>query len=261
VTTDSQNRPEEPKRRHQSRVWAEERDEGQVLLTWQRSEPPAEEADAAADARAVAATVGVLGGVSAATTVDDGVLVTFDPEVVNRQQLAGSVRAALNLDADLKTRGNEMMKRVPAYFALAKALALDERVSPVPEAARQAAQSRGTPMRAAGALPVATRFIPGFPLISKLQTLVPVLRALGSWSREASPEVVDEHLTRSGLTREQLDRDLATSPDAVIFARDYATEAAGRAVNAATAAARQARQKTRDWARQYAERGDNEPQP
>jgi hypothetical protein len=116
-------------------------------------------------------------------------------------------------------------------------------------------------MRAAGALPVAARFIPGFPLIAKLQTLLPVLRALGSWSREASPEVVDEHLTRAGLTRKQLDRDLATSQEAVIFARDYATEAAGKAVSAATAAARQARQKTRDWARQYAERGDNEPQP
>ena len=261
MTTDTQDRPDEGNGRRQSRVWAEERDDGQVLLTWQRAEATSDDADTAADARAVAATVGVLTGVSSATVADDGVLVTFDPDTVNRQQLASSVRSALNLDADLKTRGNELMKRVPAYVGLAKALALDERVSPVPEAARQAALSRGTPMRAAGALPVAARFIPGFPLIAKLQTLVPVLRALGSWSREASPEVVDEHLLHAGLTREQLDRDLATSQEAVIFARDYATEAAGKAVSAATTAARQARQKTRDWARQYAERGDNEPQP
>ncbi|HEX5164977.1 MAG TPA: hypothetical protein VFV93_06240, partial [Thermomicrobiales bacterium] len=158
---DNQERTDQPARRQQSRVWAEERGDGQVLLTWQRADPPAEDADAAADARAVAATIGVLDGVSATSAAEGGVLVTFDPKAISRQQLAGGVRAALNLDADLKTRGNELMKRVPAYLGLAKALALDERVSPVPEAARQAAAARGTSMRAAGALPVATRFIPG----------------------------------------------------------------------------------------------------
>ncbi|MEX1157746.1 MAG: hypothetical protein WEC79_02315 [Thermomicrobiales bacterium] len=228
-------------------------------MTWQRILPAGEAAtmspDDAADARAVAATLGVMQGVASTSVTDDGVLVIYDADVVSRPQLASAVRAALNLDEDLRTRGNALMKRVPAYLGLARSLALDERVSPVPEAARQAAASRGTSLRAAGALPVAARFIPGFPLIARLHTLVPVLRSLASWSREASPEAVNEHLERSGLTRELLDRDLATSQEAVAFARDYATDAAGKAVSAASAAATQARDKTREWARKYGERG------
>lgn len=254
--------PNEAERSNRSRVWAEERGPGQALLTWQRAEPLPETADPVSDARAVAATIGVMEGVSSATVADGGVLVSYEPESVSRTQLASAVRAALSLDADLRARGNDLMKRVPAYLGLAKSLALDERVSPVPEAARQATASRGTSMRAAGALPVAGRLIPGFPLIARLHTLVPVLRALGSWSREASPEVVNEHLERAGLSREQLDRDLATSQEAVAFARDYAAEAAGKAVSAASAAANQAREKTREWARQYAERGESKkPEP
>jgi hypothetical protein len=249
-----QDQPEEIERHHRSRVWAEVRSNGEVLLTWQRTDPVPDNTDPASDARAVTATVGVMEGVTSAMPTEGGVLVTYDPAVVSRKQLAGAVRAALSLDADLRTRGNEMMKRVPAYLGLAKALTLDERVSPVPEAARQAAAPRGTPMRGAAALPVAGRFIPGLPLITRAQTLVPVLRALGSWSREASPEVVSEHLERAGLTREQLDRDLATAQEAVAFARDYAGEAAGKAATVATAAAIQARDKAREWARQYNER-------
>ncbi len=257
-----QDQPEEVERHHRSRVWAEQRSEGEALLTWQRADPVPEDTDAASDARAVAATVAVMEGVSSATAADGGVLVTYDPEVVSRQQLASAVRGALSLDADLRTRGNEMMKRVPAYLGLAKALALDERVSPVPEAARQASASRGTSMRAAGAIPMAGRFIPGLPLITRVQTLVPVLRALGSWSREASPEVVSEHLERAGLTRELLDRDLATSQEAVAFARDYASEAAGKAASVASVAAIQARDKAREWVRQYNERaGSGKPEP
>jgi len=258
--------PVEAKRSQPSRVWAEDRGLGQALLTWQRSgsdnDIASEEHDVTADARAVAATIGVMEGVSEATTAEGGVLVAFDPGVVSRPQLASAVRVALSLDADLKTRGNELMKRVPTYLGLAKTLALDERVSPVPGAARQAAASRGPSSRASGALPLVGRFIPGFPLIARLHTLVPVLRALGSWSREASPEVVDEHLERAGLTREQLDRDLATSQEAVAFARDYATEAAGKVVTVATSAANQAREKTRAWARQYGEGADaQKPEP
>lgn len=243
------------------RVWAEDRGSGTTLLTWQRSQPAADATtDDAADARTVAATIGVMEGVTSASTVDGGVLVEFDPDVVSRPQLAGAVRTALNLDGDLRTRGNELMKRVPAYLGLAKSLALDERVSPMPEAARQAAASRGTTLRGAGALPLAGRFIPGFPLIARLHTLVPVLRALASWSREASPEVVAEHLERAGLTREQLDRDLATANEAIAFARDYATEAAGKAASVASAAAIQARDKARELARQYQERTNSKKQ-
>jgi|GEM_PF-1999040 len=252
--------PERSERTLRSRVWAETRGEGEVLLTWQRAEPVPEDANKAADARAVAATVGVLAGVTSATAAEGGVVVTFDPAVVSRPQLANAVRAALNLDTDLRTRGNELMKRTPAYLGLAKSLALDERVSPVPEAARQAAATRSTSLRTAGALPVAGRFIPGFPLIARLHTLVPVLKALGSWSREESPEAVEEHLQRAGLTREQLDRDLATAQEAVAFARDYAAERVGKAAATATTAALQARAKAREWAKQYGERGSNNPQ-
>ncbi|MDQ3547932.1 MAG: hypothetical protein M3439_03850, partial [Chloroflexota bacterium] len=148
--------PAEAVRRQPSRVWAEDRGPGQALLTWQRSSSDestaGDEPDDTADARAVAATVGVMEGVSASTTAEDGVLVSFDPDIVSRSQLASAVRVALSLDADLRTRGNELMKRVPAYLGLAKTLALDERVSPVPEAARQAAATRGTSLRATGAL-------------------------------------------------------------------------------------------------------------
>lgn len=249
------DQPARTKPSTRSRVWAEEREAGRALLTWQRADTDAP-IDAASDARAVAATVGVIVGVSSSTVAGDGVLVDYDPDLVSRPQLANAVRAALSLDADLRTRGNDLMKRVPAYLGLAKSLALDERVSPVPEAARQAAASRGTSLRGAGALPIAGRFIPGFPLVARLHTLVPVLRALGSWSREASPEVVNEHLGRAGLSRELLDRDLATSQEAIAFARDYAADAAGKAISAASEAANQARDKTREWARQYADRGD-----
>ena len=249
-----QDQPEGSVHSHRSRVWAELRGDGQALLTWQRADPVPHGSDEASEARAVSATVGVMEGVESTSVTSGGVLVSFDPAIVSRQQLANAVRAALSLDADLRTRGNEMMKRVPAYLSLAKALALDERVSPVPEAARQAAASRGTPMRSAGALPIAGRFIPGLTLITRLQTLAPVLRALRSWSREASPEVVSEHLGQAGLSRELLDRDLATAQEAVAFARDYAGEAAGRAATAATTAAIQARDKAREWAKQYNER-------
>lgn len=250
--------PTESGPQHRSRVWAEERGPGQALLTWQRADPvpetTTEPPNAASDARAVAATIGVMEGVSSTTVTDGGVLATFDPDVVSRAKLAGAVRAALSLDADLRTRGSDLMKRVPAYLGLAKSLTLDERISPVPNAAREAAASRGTSLRGGAALPIAGRFIPGFPLVARLNTLVPVLRALGSWSREASPDVVNEHLERAGLTRELLDRDLATSQEAVAFARDYAADAAGKAISTASAAAIQARAKAREWARQYSER-------
>src|SRR6187551_1485072 len=102
------DQPESSERHHRSRVWAEVRADGLALLTWQRAEPVPDGTDATSDARAVAATVGVMAGVSSASTTDGGVLVTYDPDLVTRQQLAGAARAALSLDADLKTRGNEM---------------------------------------------------------------------------------------------------------------------------------------------------------
>lgn len=254
------DQPQQPAKSGRARVWAEARGPGETLLTWQRDETTGDNADAAADARAITATISVVQGVTSASVMEDGILVIFDPETVTSSRLASAIRSALSLDGDLKTRTNELMKRTPAYLGLAKSLTLDERVSPVPEAARQAATSRGTPLPAAGALPVAGRFVPGLPLIARLHTLVPVLRTLTNWSREASPEVVSEHLERAGLTREQLDRDLATAHEAVAFARDYATETAGKAISAASSAAVQARLKAREWARQYNERTRSQDQ-
>jgi hypothetical protein len=90
---------------------------------------------------------------------------------------------------------------------------------------------------------------------------VPVLRALSNWSREASPDVVDEHLGRVGLSREQLDADLATSHEAIAFAKDYAASKASRAVSVASSAAQQAREKAREWQRQREHRSGSGTKP
>jgi hypothetical protein len=222
------------------RVWAEERGGTQLLLTWAWSEEPATPRDQAADGRAVAATVGTIDGVSATEPAEDGVLVTYDPELTTKGQIARGVRAALSLDEDLKARASALLKRAPTYASLAKSLALDERVSPMPEVARSAAARRRT------GPPVG--MIPGFRLVSQVQMLIPVLRSLSSWSRTASPEVVQEHLTRVGLSRETLDGDLATANEALAFARAFAAEKASVAAAKASVFAGQAR----DWVRKQA---------
>jgi hypothetical protein len=224
------------------RVWAEERAPGEILLTWQWPETSGSERDAAADARAIAATVVVLKGVTSAEPTPDGVRVRFDTDAVTRAQIAAALRAALAQEGDLKTRANDLMKRAPDYANLARSLALDERVSPMPEVARQAASRRSG---AAGA--TALRMIPGVPLVSQLYSLLPMLRALGSWSREASPEVVDEHLAAVGLTREVLDRDLATTHEAMLLVKEHTAGAASKAAAKATTAATQARDAAREW--------------
>ena len=224
------------------RVWAEEVSEGEILLTWQWPEAADAPRDSAADARAIAATVGVLPGVSSAEPTPDGVRVHFDRETTDKATIAAGLRSALLQEGDLKARAGELMKRAPTYASLAKSLALDERVSPMPEVARQARSRTATPLRAAP-----LRMIPGFPIVAQLYTLLPMLRALSSWSREASPEIVEEHLSEVGLTREQLDRDLATAQESLLFAKDYAAGTAARAAAKATAAATHARDAAREW--------------
>lgn len=235
------------------RVWAQEKAHGRVIVTWEWVDPVDEnrDVDADAEARAVAATIGVLRGVSSATPAEDGVLIEYDPEVVARQEIATALRSALTQEADLRTRANALLKRAPAYANLARAMAMDERVSPVPAAARQAAASRGNPLRS-----TPLRMIPGFPLISQLPTILPVLRSLSTWSRDAPPEVVDAHLNAAGLTRAQIDRDLATAHETAAFARAYATEKATMIATKATSAAVQARDAAQEWVRQRNERSD-----
>jgi hypothetical protein len=228
------------------RVWAEEREGNTLLLTWEWPSGADAGRDRGADGRAAAATIGVRPGVLTAESTSAGVEVTYDPELISKAELAAALRAALALDSDLKTRGNELLKRAPTYARLAKSLALDERVSPVPQAARDAAQARRT------SAPL--RMVPGFSLISQLPTLIPVLRSLSTWSRTAPPGVVDEHLGAHNLTRETLDRDLATAHEMLAFARAYTTEMAGKAARKATSLATQATGAAHDWLQKRNER-------
>lgn len=231
------------------RVWAQEKAPGRVIVSWECVEPEGHDRDVDADTRAVAATIGILKGVDSATPTEDGVLIEFDPDVASKQEIATALRSALTQESDLKTRANALLKRAPAYANLARAMAMDERVSPVPAAARQAAAGRANPLRS-----TPLRMIPGFPLISQLPTLLPVLRSLSTWSRDAPPEVVDAHLNAAGLTRAQIDRDLATAHETAAFARTYATEKATQVAAKATSVAVQARDAAQEWVRQRNER-------
>lgn len=222
------------------RVWAQEEDDGSLLLTWALEPDPDEPRDAEADARAVAATVSVLPGIGGAQAAPPGVRVDWDSSQVTKQEIAAAVRGALSQPDDLRTRANALARRIPTYLSLARALALDERVSPVPEAARQVS-ARG-PLAASP-----LRLVPGFPLISKFVGILPVLATLSHWSREASPEVVAEHLGATGLSREQIDEDLATARESMDFARRFASDKAGAAATRAAAALARARTTTREW--------------
>ncbi len=104
---------------------------------------------------------------------------------------------------------------LPGY-SLARNASMDDRVSPLQEIRRQSLQRNSSPAAAV------TRFVPGAQLITRAQTLVPVLQALSSWSRDASPEVVQEHFAAAGLERTQLDRDLATVREAGNAVKDVA---------------------------------------
>jgi hypothetical protein len=226
------------------RVWAEEREGHELLLTWEWPDDAAHRRDRAADARSIAATLGILDGVVSATPAGDGVVVVIDPEVTSKPAIAAGLRSALAHEGDLKSRSNELMKRLPTYASLAATLALDERLSPVPEVARQTALRRtASPARAAMPL----RAIPGFPLIAQVYAFLPMLRSLRSWSRSAPPDAVEQHFAGAGLSREQLDRDLATAHEAIAFARAYAAETAGKAVARAASAAGLARDQGRAW--------------
>lgn len=250
----SMGQPEQPS--HGIRVWAQEKGHGRVILSWEWTNVEAGNRDSDADARAGAATIGVLPGITSATPTDGGIAIEYDPEIATKQEIAAALRSGLTQEVDLKTRANALLKRAPAYANLARAMAMDSRVSPVPEAAKQAAISRANPMRS---MPL--RVIPGFPLIAQLHTLLPVLRSLSAWSREAPPEVVDEHLAAAGLDRAQIDRDLATAHEAAAFARAYASEKAALVASKATAAAMQARDAAQEWMRKRNEGSGSSNEP
>jgi hypothetical protein len=206
-----------------------------LRLTWEWTDAGGER-DADADARAVAAVVGVLEGVESATPDVTGVLVELGPEPAKRADLATAARKALAGD-DLRTRAATLAKRIPAYANLAKSLALDDRVSPMPEVARQAATRRSSPMR----------MIPGLQLVSQVTTILPVLTSISSRSRDASPEVVTEHLTAAGLSREIVDSDLATAREATAFVKSYTADTAMKVASRAGTLAGRARVATQQW--------------
>jgi len=235
------------------RVWAEDQGSGVLLLTWAWVTESTMQRDLAADCRTVAATLGTVEGVSTAEPANDGVLVTFDSEVTSKREIARGVRAALSLNEDLKARASALLKRAPTYASLAKSLALDERVSPMRDVARTAGARRrsGPPIG----------MIPGFRLFSQIQLLIPVLRTLSSWSRTASPEVVREHLSLVGLSRETLDADVATANEAMAFAKAFAAEKASAAASKATVLASQARDWVRKQAADMQEQARNENPP
>jgi hypothetical protein len=84
------------------------------------------------------------------------------------------------------------------------------------------------------------RFVPGAALITRVQTIIPVLQELSTWSREADPEIVEEHLASAGLTREQLQRDTITAYEIRFYAQDFASVASAQLAQRARIGARQA---------------------
>lgn len=206
------------------RVWSEEIEPGVLHLTWEWPDD-GEEHDSATDRRVVAAALHVRQRIESCKPDGDGVLVRYDPEQIEKKEIAAILREALAIEADLKTRSNDLVRRTPTYLSLVQKLALDERVSPLPDAARNMAASRGTGFPRAG-LPL--HMIPGFRLATRLHMLLPALQSLASWSRDAPPEVVEHHLTSAGLTREQLDLDHATAQEMMLYARDFSGEKAAQ---------------------------------
>jgi hypothetical protein len=189
--------------------------------------------------------VGVLEGVISASPADDGVVAVCDPAKVNRQEIAAALREALSLEDDLKTRSNDLLKRLPKYATLAASIALDDRMSPVPEVARQTALRRTKGPR---------RLIPGFPLLTQIHTLIPMMRSLSTWSRTASPDDVELHFQKVGMSRKQFNRDLATAHEAMAYAKAQAVAATAAITARATTTAGQARTFTRDWIQKQQEK-------
>jgi hypothetical protein len=237
------------------RVWSEEREPGLVHITWEWPED-AGERDFASDRRAVASALDVRQRIMSARPEADGVLVRFDPEQIEKKELAEILRSTLAIEEDLKTRGNELMRRVPTYLNLAQKLALDERISPLPDAARSMTHRRGM---SKAALPF--QMIPGFRLITRLHTILPVLQSLASWSRDAPPEVVESHLGSAGLSREQLDSDYATAHEMMLFAREFSGEKAGQVGRKAGELTSQASVVGRQWWEKAREKRDQMMEP
>lgn len=208
----------------QIRVWAEDLTASQMRITWFDRDASIT-APEPSERRKVAAWLAVKEGVRSTKTDPDGVVVRYDPELLDRGTVGDTVRSAIRSNSTLRERSDVLLKRAPTYGNLARKLAMDDRISPLPGAARQAAHSRmagGTGRNAA--VSTAARFIPGAALISRIHTLVPLLTELSQWSRESDPEIVEEHLSSVGLDHDMLRSDTITAHEIRLFAQESASE-------------------------------------
>ncbi len=223
-----------------TRVWAEDLTATEMRITW---EMPGSD-DGGEDRhqrRRVAAWLTVVPGVSSASIDDDSVRVRYAPDTLDSGTLGDEVRGAVHDDTPLRQRSDELLKRAPTYGNLARKLALDDRISPLPGAAKQAVAARAKGGGGRGtAVRTAARFIPGATLITRIQMLVPMLTELSTWSREADPEIVEQHLASVKLDRDTLRRDTITAHEIRYYARDSAVETASALGAKASAGARQA---------------------
>lgn len=244
----------------QLRVWAEEQDAGLIHVTWEWPDD-AGAREHAADLRAVASALDVRQRITSAKRAGEGVLVHYDTEAMDKAEISAIIRSTLDREDDLRTRSNDLARRVPTYLNLAQRLARDERVSPLPDAARNMSNRRG---RMPAAAPLS--MIPGFRLVSRLHMILPALQSLATWSRDAPPEVVEHHLSSAGLSREQLDLDHATAQEMMLYARDISTEKAVQIGRKAGELTSQASVLGRKWLEKAREKRDsmadqNEKQP
>lgn len=233
------------------RVFAEDFNDRQLRLSW-RFEGPDVERDESEDARRVTSWLAIQPAVKSARLDPRGVLVDYEPERADRRRFGDVARHALAIEEDLRTRAESLARRAPTYGNLAQRIARDERLSPLPSAARQAIGPRDP--RAAGAQ-AALRFIPGATLIRRVQTVLPVIQELSSWSRNAPPELVDEHLAAVGLDRDTLEADNATAHEVVSFAREIASEKASEYASRASKSALSALESGRAWLETRLEQG------
>ncbi|CAN5509165.1 hypothetical protein BH23CHL2_BH23CHL2_17740 [soil metagenome] len=229
------------------RVWAEDLSATDLRITWFDREAE-EEIQPSLERRRVAGWLAVQPGVRSARLDPEGVLVRYDPERLDRGRIAEHVRSAVNDTTPLRERADLLLKRAPTYGNLARKLALDDRISPIPGAAKQAAGARAAGgMGGNVAMRTAMRFVPGAALITRIHTLVPMLMELSQWSREADPEIVDQHLGSVGLDRETLKADTITAHEIRLYARDSASETTAELGEMASAKARQAISKGREF--------------
>lgn len=132
-------------------------------------------------------------------------------------------------DASMKAQGHpvlgpymHMVRRLPAYVKLAADLARDPEVPTVAKAS----------LVAAGAYAVSPiDLVPGIvPVAGQLDDLAALLLAIRMTVRMTPKEVAIPHLERAGVTRENLDEDLAAVKGAAVWLAGKAATGARRAV-------------------------------